>query len=90
MMSIIVITERVTMLYRWLATTHFEPTDARAAFPCFDEPQLKATFSMKMTREARHISLFNTRKIDTKETIDGEVKWLNVRAGVYSLSLNIW
>ncbi|CAH1788830.1 unnamed protein product [Owenia fusiformis] len=44
---------------RYIATTHFEPTDARAAFPCLDEPNLKATFTMKMVREPTHKSLFN-------------------------------
>ncbi|XP_060872010.1 endoplasmic reticulum aminopeptidase 1-like [Metopolophium dirhodum] len=52
---------------RYLATTHFEPTYARSAFPCFDEPQFKAKFRMSILRNRFHIALFN---MPIKESMD--------------------
>lgn len=44
---------------RVLASTHFEPTSARMAFPCIDEPAFKANYSVRIRRGASHIALSN-------------------------------
>ncbi len=42
-----------------LATTQFESTSARRAFPCFDEPALKASFEAALTVPDKLIALSN-------------------------------
>ncbi|KAL6122558.1 hypothetical protein NUSPORA_00324 [Nucleospora cyclopteri] len=44
-----------------LFTTQFEPTDARKAFPCFDQPDMKATFSLEIKCPSDFIALGNGR-----------------------------
>uniref|UniRef100_A0A452TKR8 Aminopeptidase n=1 Tax=Ursus maritimus TaxID=29073 RepID=A0A452TKR8_URSMA len=56
---------------RIIAVTDFEPTEARMAFPCFDEPSLKANFSIKMRRESGHVALSNMPKVKTIELEGG-------------------
>ncbi|KAL1741717.1 hypothetical protein HDZ31DRAFT_44813 [Schizophyllum fasciatum] len=48
---------------RYYALTQFEPTAARRAFPCWDEPDLKATFAVSLISRAGTTSLSNTNAI---------------------------
>ncbi|KAM7391261.1 hypothetical protein PAMP_021961 [Pampus punctatissimus] len=52
---------------RVLASTQFEATFARGAFPCFDEPAFKANYTIRIIREPRHIAISNMPKVKTVE-----------------------
>ncbi|XP_067115221.1 puromycin-sensitive aminopeptidase isoform X1 [Osmerus mordax] len=57
---------------RYAAVTQFEATDARRAFPCWDEPAIKATFDIILIVPKDRVALSNMNVIDRKPYPDDD------------------
>lgn len=57
-----------------IATTQFEATDARRAFPCWDEPDLKAVFSITLVVPDDLLAVSNGPEIARRPLSDGRVE----------------
>jgi puromycin-sensitive aminopeptidase len=57
---------------RTMAATQFEATDARRAFPCWDEPAFKAVFAVALAIDPALTAVSNTRVV--AETREGDRK----------------
>ena len=54
-----------------IATTQFEQTDARRAFPCFDEPDFKAVFSIVLEVPEEMAAFSNSKEISSEPIENG-------------------
>ncbi len=55
-----------------IATTQMESTDARRAFPCWDEPELKATFEVTLVVDDALAAYSNGSVVDEQAEPDGK------------------
>ncbi|XP_039453704.1 aminopeptidase N-like [Culex pipiens pallens] len=59
----------------WLSITQFQAIHARRAFPCFDEPELKATFNISLGHHSRYNALSNMPTLGSETILDGRPNW---------------
>lgn len=76
--------------FHYMLSTQFEACDARRAFPCFDEPNLKATFDLAIEIPDDQVALSNMPAKETK-SVDGGKKLVSFeRSPVMSTYLLAW
>ena len=63
----------------WYVFSDFEATDARRAFPCFDEPSLKAPWQLTLRVPETLVALSNS-PVESEERVEGGRKLVRFRA----------
>lgn len=77
--------------YHYMLSTQFESCDARRAFPCFDEPNLKATFDFEIEIPEDQTALSNMPEKEVKKGNKSGTKVVSFdRTPVMSTYLLAW
>ena len=71
---------------KYLATTQFEAADARRAFPCWDEPAVKATFDVSLLVD-KHLDAISNMPVISKKKTETKILYKFVRTPIMSTYL---
>lgn len=76
--------------FHYMFSTQFESSDARMAFPCFDEPNLKATFDFEIELPEDQVALSNMPEKSVRKGKDGLKTISFERTPIMSTYLLAW
>src|SRR5437773_1194848 len=77
---------------RLLAATQFESTDARRAFPCWDEPAFKAVFAVTLAIDPALTAISNTRVVAERQEAGKKVLTFadTIKMSTYLVAMSWW
>ena len=70
---------------KWMATTQMEATDARRAFPCWDEPALKATFTVTLIAD-HNLTCLSNMDVSGEKDVDSKITGKKRKAVAFNKS----